>query len=64
MDLIEGAPELAVNGATRRQLERALNADAELTAVAASSARTAGLGQGLTRLLLGARDVGRACWSG
>ncbi len=53
VDLIEGAPELAVNGATGRQLERALSADAELTAVAASSARTAGLGQGLTRLCSG-----------
>ena len=59
VDLIEGAPELAVNGATGRQLDRALSADSQLTAVAASSARTAGLGQGLTRLCSGA-----AMWGG
>ena len=63
VDLIEGAPELAVNGATGRQLDRALSADSQLTAVAASSARTAGLGQGLTRLCSGAAMWG-ACWSG
>jgi len=59
VDLIEGAPELAVNGATPRALERALAADAELTAVAAASARTAGVGQGLTSLCMGL-----AMWGG
>jgi thiol reductant ABC exporter CydC subunit len=53
VDLIEGAPELAVNGATAEQLGVALAADAELTALAAASARTAGIGQGLTSLCAG-----------
>jgi len=53
VDLIEGAQELAVNGATTEQLNIALAADAELTGVAAASARTAGIGQGLTSLCTG-----------
>jgi thiol reductant ABC exporter CydC subunit len=53
VDLIEGAPELAVNGATAAQLRRALAADAELTQLAGASARTAGIGQGLTTLCAG-----------
>jgi thiol reductant ABC exporter CydC subunit len=53
VDLIEGAPELVVNAAAREQLQRTLAADAELTAVARSSARTAGIGQGLTTLCTG-----------
>jgi thiol reductant ABC exporter CydC subunit len=53
IDLIEGAPELAVNGATAEQLGLALAADTELTGLAASSARTAGIGQGLTSLCVG-----------
>jgi ATP-binding cassette subfamily C protein CydC len=53
VDLIEGAPELVVNGAAREQLRRTLAADAELTALARSSARTAGIGQGLTSLCTG-----------
>ena len=53
VDLIEGAPELAVNGATAEQLGIALAADAELTGLAAASARTAGIGQGLTSLCTG-----------
>lgn len=53
VDLVEGAPELAVNGATAEQLGVALAADAELTALAAASARTAGIGQGLTSLCAG-----------
>jgi thiol reductant ABC exporter CydC subunit len=53
VDLIEGAPELAVNGATAAQLGVALAADAELTGLAAASARTAGVGQGLASLCAG-----------
>jgi thiol reductant ABC exporter CydC subunit len=53
VDLLEGAPELAVNGALDAQLERALRADEQLTRIALASARTAGTGQGLTTLLCG-----------
>ena len=53
VDLIEGAPELAVYGATAAQLERAMAADAEVTQLAARAARTAGIGQGLTSLCVG-----------
>jgi thiol reductant ABC exporter CydC subunit len=53
VDLIEGAPELAVNGATAAQLGVALAADAELTGLAAASARTAGVGQGFASLCAG-----------
>ncbi len=53
VDLIEGAQELAVNGATAEQLGLTLAADAELTGLAAASARTAGIGQGLTSLCTG-----------
>ncbi len=63
VDLIEGAPELAVNGATPEQLGRALAADSALTRIAGASARTAGIGQGLTSLCCGPCDVGRARWS-
>ncbi len=53
LDLLEGAPELAVNGATDGQLERARRADGNLTRIAAATARTAGLGQGMTSLCCG-----------
>ncbi|MGH2855542.1 MAG: amino acid ABC transporter ATP-binding/permease protein, partial [Solirubrobacteraceae bacterium] len=53
VDLLEGAPELLVNGATGAQLRRTLAADAALTRIARASARTAGIGQGLTRLCCG-----------
>jgi thiol reductant ABC exporter CydC subunit len=53
LDLIEGAPELAVNGATAEQLARAMAADAEVTQLAGAAARTAGIGQGLTSLCVG-----------
>ena len=46
VDLIDGAPELAVNGATGRQLARALSADAELTAVAAEAPAPPGWARG------------------
>jgi thiol reductant ABC exporter CydC subunit len=53
VDLIEGALELAVNGATAEQLGRAMAADAEVTQLADRAARTAGVGQGLTSLCVG-----------
>jgi thiol reductant ABC exporter CydC subunit len=53
VDLVEGAPELAVNGATAAQLSDARAADAELTQIAAAGARTAGVGQGLTSACTG-----------
>jgi thiol reductant ABC exporter CydC subunit len=53
VDLIEGAPELAVNGATAEQLERAMAADAEVTQLAGTAAHTAGIGQGLSSLCVG-----------
>ncbi|HZM57411.1 MAG TPA: thiol reductant ABC exporter subunit CydC [Acidimicrobiales bacterium] len=53
LDLIEGASELAVYGATAAQLARISSDDRELTAVATSSAATAGIGLGLTTLLSG-----------
>jgi thiol reductant ABC exporter CydC subunit len=53
VDLIEGAPELLVNGATAAQLSRALAADAEVTKIASATARTAGVGQGLSTLCAG-----------
>ena len=53
VDLIEGAPELIVNGGAQAQLRRTLAADSLLTRIAGSSARTAGIGQGLTSLCCG-----------
>ena len=53
VDLIEGAPELIVNGGAPEQLRRTLAADSLLTRIAGASARTAGVGQGLTSLCCG-----------
>jgi ATP-binding cassette subfamily C protein CydC len=53
VDLVQGLPELIVNGALEDQLQRARAADAELTRVALAGARNAGAGQGLTTLLCG-----------
>ncbi len=53
VDLIEGAPELVVNGAAAAQLGRAMAADGEVTSIARATARTAGVGQGLTTLCSG-----------
>ena len=53
VDLVDGAPELAVFGATRAQLGRVSDADAELTRAASASADTAGIGLALTTLLAG-----------
>ena len=53
VDLIEGAPELMVNGAGAEYLRRACAADSDLTRIARAGARTAGIGQGLTSLCSG-----------
>ncbi len=53
IDLLEGAPELAINGAMPAHLGRALAADTELTSIARKGARTAGIGRGLTSLCCG-----------
>jgi ATP-binding cassette, subfamily C, bacterial CydCD len=53
VDLLEGAPELAVNGALDDQLAKIEAADAELTQIARAGARTAGVGQGLATLCCG-----------
>ncbi len=53
VDLVEGGDELTAFGANDRQLARISELDAELTAVARSAARTAGLGSSLTTLLVG-----------
>jgi thiol reductant ABC exporter CydC subunit len=53
IDLLEGAPELAVNGAMPAQLGRAMAADTELTSIARKRARTAGIGRGVTTLCCG-----------
>ncbi len=57
VDLLEGAPELVVFGAMDAQLATIREQDAELTAIAAASAGTAGVGSSLTTLLAGV-----ACW--
>ncbi len=57
VDLTEGAPELVVFGAMDAQLATIREQDAELTAIAAASAGTAGVGSSLTTLLAGV-----ACW--
>ncbi|MFZ0092018.1 MAG: ABC transporter transmembrane domain-containing protein, partial [Solirubrobacteraceae bacterium] len=51
VDLVRGAPELVAYGAAEHYLERAAALDARLAALARQSARTAGVGQGLTTLL-------------
>jgi thiol reductant ABC exporter CydC subunit len=53
VDLVEGAPELAVNGSTPEYLRRTQRADRELAGVARATARTSGVGQALTRLCSG-----------
>jgi thiol reductant ABC exporter CydC subunit len=53
VDLIEGAPELTAYGALGAQYARTCEIDAALTNVAAATARTAGVGQGLATLLSG-----------
>jgi ATP-binding cassette subfamily C protein CydC len=53
VELLDGLPEFVVWGAVSPQIERIGAADGELRRVASSSARTAGVGQGLTTLLAG-----------
>ncbi len=53
VDLLEGAPELIANDAGEEYLRRTLAHDVELTRIARATARTAGVGQGLTRLCSG-----------
>lgn len=53
IDLIDGAPDLAVFGATSAQLGRVAEADAELSRAASASASTAGIGLALTTVLAG-----------
>ena len=60
VDLLEGAPELIVNGAAGAQLARTAAADAELTRVASATARTAGVGQGLEHAVRRDRRCGAA----
>ena len=57
VDLTEGAAELVVFGATDAQVRTIRDQDAELTAIAAAIAGTAGIGLALTTLL-----AGLACW--
>lgn len=58
VDLVEGAPELAVYGAMEAQLDRIDSIDQALAAVARSSAATTGIGLGLTTFLAGAATWG------
>jgi thiol reductant ABC exporter CydC subunit len=58
VDLLQGAPDLAVHGAAPEQLRRAEAVDASQTRQARAAARTSGAGQGIT-LLLG----GLATWA-
>jgi thiol reductant ABC exporter CydC subunit len=53
LDLLEGGAELAANGATTVGLARARVADERLTRISLASARTAGVGLGLTSLCTG-----------
>ncbi len=57
VDLTEGAAELIAFGAADAQIRTIRSQDAELTAIASSSAGTAGIGLALTTLL-----AGLACW--
>jgi thiol reductant ABC exporter CydC subunit len=57
VDLLDGAPDLVAFGATPKQLGRIAARDAELTELASASARTAGIGSGLTAL-----GAGLAMW--
>ncbi len=53
VELLSGAQELTVHGTIGVALDRACAADAELGRLASSSARTAGVGQGLASALSG-----------
>ena len=58
VDLTEGAAELVVFGGADAQVRAVRSQDAELTAIAASSAGTAGVGLALTTLLAGLASWG------
>jgi len=58
VDLLAGAPDLVANGAMDGALVRAGAVDAELTRVARSTARNAGVGSGLSLLLSGLTVLG------
>ncbi len=53
VDLLDGAPELVAFGAVEEQLARVAAADTELTRIATTTSRTAGVGAGLITLLTG-----------
>jgi len=53
VELLEGTPELTVNGTIGTALARAADADAELARLARAAGRTAGIGQGLASALSG-----------
>ena len=53
VDLLEGAPDLVAFGAADTQLDRLAASDRDLTRIASATARTAGIGLGLTTLLTG-----------
>lgn len=53
VDLLQGAPDLVAHGAVDAAVGRVTAADAELTRVAAATARNAGVGSGLTAALGG-----------
>jgi ATP-binding cassette subfamily C protein CydC len=58
VDLTEGAAELVAFGATGAQVETVRRCDAELSAIAAASAGTAGTGLSLTTVLAGLASWG------
>jgi len=58
VDLLQGAPELVAYGAAPARLAELERLDAELTRLAARSARTAGVGSAVTQLAAGAAVLG------
>ncbi len=58
VDLVEGASELIAFGAADEQVRTIRGQDSELTAIDSMSARTAGVGLGLTTLLAGLASWG------
>jgi thiol reductant ABC exporter CydC subunit len=53
VDLLDGLPDLVANDAASAQLARVMEADAELTRVAAATSHNAGVGSALATLLTG-----------
>jgi len=58
VDLVEGAQELVAFGCVDRQVARVIAADAELTRIATSTSRVAGVGAALVTFLNGATVLG------